>query len=103
MIIDEEYVISSFHLKSGSVFKNTLFHNVRDDFNFYTVDKEEDTKMKLYKRKKEVDEDGDDCIIEKLVIILSTSEIEFIKVKEISDIPEGMLEIVDIHPEETLE
>lgn len=95
MIIDDDYIVSSFHLKSGNVLRNSLF-DTDGYFNYYIIDENDDDKnIKLFKRTREKDIEGE-CINESLIAILHPNSIEYIELKEIEDIPEDMLEVLNI-------
>lgn len=109
MIIDDEYLISCFHLTSGAILTNSLFmddenygeydiHEQTGDFNFYQVD--DNKQMKLFNRTKGKDDEGKDCIVEVMVGIISPDRIEYIEVMEIEKVSEHFLDILDIATEE---
>lgn len=103
MIIDDEYLISCFHLTSGRTLRNDLFVHKPDtrvpedpedgDFNFYQVD--DNKQMKLFNRTKGKGK-GKDCIVEVMVGIISPDRIEYIEVMQIEKVPEHFLDILDI-------
>lgn len=96
MIIDEEYIISCFYLKSGKILRNNLFFNKqKNGFNFYKLE-EKSKQMKLFMRTKGKDDKGEDCIVEKLISIISPDAIECIDVEEIENIENDILELLDI-------
>jgi hypothetical protein len=98
MIIDDEYIISAFHLKSGVVIYNKLIFS-EGTFNFYNIGKD-NKQMKLYIRTKGKDEDNEECIIEKLILILSPDCIEYVEMEEVEKIKKDMLKILDIIDED---